>query len=171
MWNKRKEDLAMFNICRLVRDQLNKEHETGAKMDDIVQRLIGFYQVTSPRLANALLKNPMSVRTSHTSNVMRTHIVIHVAADEQIDYKVMREYLTATWPDMDVEGAINPNTVTYRDKDGNVHEPKVFDLTPAMKIMLEKDGFTGRANQPLDIDASKPVQHSYVDKLNKESDK
>jgi hypothetical protein len=171
MWHQHKEALAMFNICTLVRDQLNKEQVAGEPIEDILKRLIGFYQVTTQKLAMLVMQADRETQTKHLSHVLQTSIQAYVAHDEYIDFPTLREYLTATWPDMDVEGAINPNTVTYRDKDGNVHEPKVFDLTPDMKIMLENDGFTGRANQPLDIDASKPVQYSYVDQLNKESDK
>ena len=134
MWNQRKEALAMFRVCTLVRDQLNKEHEAGDKMDDIVQRLIGFYQATCPRLAAVLLENPMSARIAHTSSVMHMHLQIPLAHDESIDFKALREYIAATWPDMDIEGTLNPPTKpVFFTQDG-----KEVCADPNFNVLLEK---------------------------------
>jgi hypothetical protein len=134
MWNRRKEALAMFNICTLVRDQLNKEQVAGEPIEDILKRLIGFYQVTTQKLAMLVMQADRETQTKHLSHVLQTSIQAYVAHDEYIDFPTLREYLTATWPDMDVEGAFNPPTKPVFF----THSGKEVCADPNFNVLLEK---------------------------------
>jgi hypothetical protein len=136
MWNQRKEALAMFNICTMVRDQLNKEQAAGESIEDILKRLIGFYQVTSPVMAASLSKHGVVTQSIHLSNVLHTHIEIYLAHDEQIDFKALREYLVATWPDMDIDEAVRPSNKPVFF----THSGKEVCADPKFNVLLEKVG-------------------------------
>lgn len=134
MWNQRKEALAMFNSCTLVRDQLNKEQAAGDKFEDILKRLIGFYQVTTQKLAMLVMQADRETQIKHLSHVLQTSIQVYVAPDEYIDFRALREYLTDTWPDMDVEGAFNPPTKPVFF----THSCKEVCADPNFNVLLEK---------------------------------
>lgn len=136
MWNQRKEALVMFRICALVRDQLRKELTDGAKHEEVFRHLSEFYRTTSSKMTDAIAAATPAVQMAHLSDVLHNRILVVLGADESIDFPALREFLTKTWPDMDVEGTINPEVKPmFFTQDG-----KEVCADPNFRVLLEKTG-------------------------------
>lgn len=151
--NQIKEANAMFRICTLVRDQLRKELDAGESRETVGQRLKDFYQVTSPKVHEALCKATPTQQAGHLSEVLHCHILVVLDKDEFIDFPKLREFLSKTWPDMNVDEAIKPTAPMFTTISG-----KEVRGSSEWRTLLEKVEPQPNLKFPEGVDPSDPVR-------------
>lgn len=141
--NKKLEEAqAAYRVCELVRQQLKSEYDGGQQMDDLVEKLLKFYEVAAPTMARTIVMRKDVQLVEHFLEVIGNKILIFLTNEEWVDWSKVRDFFAETWPDADINEAIKPNKVTYRDKDGNIVQSKTADVIydTQAKILLEKTG-------------------------------
>lgn len=124
------EAQATYRVCELVRQRLKEEYDRGQPTDDLIEKLLKFYEAVAPTMARTIVMRKDDQLIQHLLDVLENKVVIYLTADEWIDWGNVREFFASTWPDADIESAISRNKVTYRDKDGNVADAGSYASTP-----------------------------------------
>lgn len=133
MDKKLAEANAAFLICEAIRKILLKELNDGKDQVEILNKLVDFYRVTSPRMADSIGEIALEHRLTHMTATLNSHIHIYLGMDESISFTEVNQYVKETWPLADQDIFKPTSTLSYVSISG-----EKITANPGNPILLEK---------------------------------
>jgi hypothetical protein len=133
MDKKLAEANAAFLICEAIRRILLKELNDGEDPVEILNKLVGFYRVTSPRMADSIGEFALEHRLAHMTATLNSHIHIYLGMDESINFTEVNQYVKETWPLADHDIFKPTSTLSYVSISG-----EKVTVNPGNPVLLEK---------------------------------